>query len=163
LPYPTDFVQVREWLKEGKLKAGSVELYHGDTPNVVLKDGDLFVTACMANCGWGDPLEREYDLVEGDVRHGWLTLDVVKGVYGAITDGEGKVKAKESEELRQQMRDRRKERSVDAKDWWKEEREKVLTKQFSEDVYNMYADSSKYEKFRREFVGMWQLPEDYQL
>ncbi len=163
LPYPTDFVQVREWLKEGKLKAGSVELYHADTPNVVLKDGDLFVTAALANCGWGDPLEREYDLVQDDVRYGWLASDVVRGVYGVVTDKEGKVKAKESEELRQQMRNRRKERSVDAKDWWKEEREQVLNKGFSEDVYNMYADVLKYDKFRRQFMGMWQLPEDYRL
>jgi len=27
----------------------------------------------------------------------------------------------------------------------------------------MYADCLKYPKFRREFMGMWQLPEDYRL
>ena len=162
-PYPTDFVQVREWLKEGKLKAGRVELYPSDTPNVECKDGDLFITASHANCGWGDPLEREFNLVERDVYYGWLTPDVVRTIYGVVTDKQRKVKVKESEELRQQLRNRRKERSVDARDWWSKEREQVLRKEFSEDVYNMYADILNYEKFRRAFMGMWQLPEDYSL
>jgi len=61
------------------------------------------------------------------------------------------------------MRRRREERSVDAKEWWKQERKKVMNKQFSEDVYNMYADCLKYGKFRKEFMGMWQLPEGYKL
>jgi len=73
------------------------------------------------------------------------------------------VKVKESEKLRQQMRNRRKESSVDAQDWWRNEREEVLRKEFSEDVRNMYADCLKYEKFRRQFMGMWQLHEDYKL
>jgi hypothetical protein len=65
--------------------------------------------------------------------------------------------------LRQQMRKSRQERSVDVREWWKQERKKVMNKQFSEDVYNMYADCLKYGKFRREFMLMWQLPEDYRL
>jgi len=163
LPYPTDFVQVREWLKEGKLKAKRVEFYPSDTPNVECRDGDLFITAAHANSGWGDPLERELSLVERDVYYGWLTPDVVRSIYGAVTDEKGKIKLKETEELRQEMRNRRKERSVDARDWWRGEREQVLRKGFSEDVRNMYADILKYEKFRHQFMGMWQLPEDYQL
>ena len=162
-PYPTDFVQIREWLKEGKLKAGSVETFNSPTPNVPCKDGDLYATASAAMGGWGDVLEREYSLIENDVHYGWITPDVVRTVYGAVTDEKGKVKVAESNELRQQMRNRRKERSVDARDWWRKEREQVLRREFSEDVYNMYADCLKYEKFRREFMEMWQLPEDYQL
>jgi len=102
-------------------------------------------------------------MVENDVHYGWLTPDVVMGIYGAVTDEEGKVKVAESDGLRQQMRDRRKERSVDARDWWKKEREQVSRKEFSEDVYNMYADCLKYEKFRGDFTRMWQLSDDYQL
>ena len=161
--YPTDFVEIREWLKEGKLKAGSVEVYQGPSPNVECKDGDLFASASAARSAWGDPLEREFSLVENDVGYGWLTSEVVREVYGVVTDEEGKVKVKESEVLRQMMRERRKERSVDGRDWWRKEREQVLRKDFCEDVHNMYADILKYEKFRREFMGMWQLPEDYQL
>jgi len=162
-PYPRDFVEVREWIKEGKLKAGSVEVYNTATPNIPCKDGDIFASASTAMGGWGDPLERDLSLIENDIHYGWVTADVAKSIYGAVTDENGKVKAAETNELRRQMRHRRKERSVDAKDWWKKEREQVLKKEFSEDVYNMYADCLKYQKFRREFMGMWQLPQDYQL
>jgi len=161
--YPKDFVEVREWLKEGKMKAGSVEIYTRSTPNVQCKDGDIYSTACGGQGGWGDPLERFFSLVERDVHYGWITPDVAETVYGAVTDEEGKVKVKESEELRRKMRLKRKERSVDAGEWWRRERQRVMNKEFSEDVYNMYADILKYEKFRHQFMGMWQLSEGYQL
>jgi len=162
-PYPTDFTEIRQWLKEGKLKAGSVEVYQGPTPNILCKDGDLFSSAGNANGAWGDPLERDLSRVENDVKYGWITPDVARTVYGVIVDGKGQVKVTESNELRQQMRQRRKESSVDAKEWWKKERGQVIRKEFQEDVYNMYADIVKYDKFGREFMGMWQLPEDYRL
>src|SRR4030042_3694959 len=58
-PYPRDFVEIRQWLKEGKLKAGSVEIYQSPTPNILCQDGDLFATATAAMGGWGDVLERD--------------------------------------------------------------------------------------------------------
>jgi len=162
-PYPTDFSEIREWLKEGKLKAGSVEVYQGSTANIQCKDGDLFASAAGCPGGWGDPLERQYSLIEDDVKHGWITADVTKTVYGAVTDEKGKVKVAESDKLRQQLRNRRREKSLDAKDWWRQERQTVLKKEWSEDVYSMFADCLKWEKFRHQFMGMWQLPQDYQL
>jgi acetone carboxylase alpha subunit len=162
-PYPTNFLEVKQWLKEGKLKAGKVELYRGETPNIECKDGDLLIASALTTAAWGDPLDRDLSLVERDVHYGWLTPDVVSKIYGAVTDEGGRVKAKDSEGLRRKLRLKRKERAVAAKEWWKKEREQVLKKDFSEDVYNMYADSLKYEKFHREFTGMWQLPEDYHL
>ena len=122
------------------MKAGSVEVYQGPTPNILCKDGDLFSSAGNANGAWGDPLERDFSRVENDVKYGWITPDVARGVYGVVVDGKGQVRVTESNELRQQMRQKRKERSVDAKEWWKKEREQVIRKEFQEDVRNMYAD-----------------------
>ena len=161
--YPRDFVEIGKWIKEGKLKAGSVDLFKGAAPNIPCKDGDLFSSATSAMGGWGDPLEREFALIEKDVHYGWITPDVAATVYGTITDDKDKVKVTESQELRKQIRNKRKERSADAKDWWKKEREQVLRKAFSEDVYNMYADCLKYSKFRSDFTAMWQVPADYKL
>jgi len=162
-PYPRDFVEVREWIKEGKLKAGSVEVFGSATPNTPCKDGDLFASAAGCMPGWGDVLERDLSLVEKDVHYGWITADVAKTIYGVATDEKGKVKAEETEDLRKKMRLRREERSVDAREWWKKAREKVLTRQIPGDVCNMYADCLTYGKFRNEFMGMWQLPADYGL
>jgi len=160
--YPTDFVEIREWIKSGRLKAGGVDVFQGTGPNIQCKDGDLFASASAAMGGWGDPLERDISRAENDVYYGWLTPDVVRAVYGVVTDEQGKVKTKESEDLRQQMRNRRREMSVDVREWWKQEREKVLEQDFSDDIFNMYADVVKYDKFRDEFMGMWQLPKEYE-
>ncbi|MFC2000609.1 hydantoinase B/oxoprolinase family protein [Chloroflexota bacterium] len=161
--YPKDFAQLSEWIRDGRLKAESVEVYQGPSPNVECRDGDLFACATNGQGGWGDPLERDISLVERDVRYGWITPDVAAGVYGVMIDGGGRAKATESNDLRQKMHNRRKLSSVDARDWWANEREQVLRKGFCEDVYNMYADCLNYEKFRREFVGMWLLPQDFSL
>ncbi len=161
--YPRDIVEIREWLKSGKLKADSVRVFDYSTPNIELKDGDMFAVASGAKGGWGDPLDRDLGRLENDVHHGWLTPDVAEGIYGAVTDNEGKVKATESAELRQQIRNKRKEESVPFKDWWSEERKKVLNKEFSEELRYMYADCSKYNKFGEQFKKMWQLPENYRL
>jgi len=61
------------------------------------------------------------------------------------------------------MRERRRQRAIDAKDWWKQERQVVLEKRWPEDLYNMFADNLKWKKSREGFFGMWQLPEDYTL
>ncbi len=162
-PYPRDFVEIQRWIKDGRLKAGSVDLFKGAAPNIPCKDGDLFASATSGMGGWGDPLERDFALIEKDVHYGWITPDVATSVYGAITDDKGKVKAAESQNLRKQMRDRRKERSVDAKEWWRGERDQVLKKEFTESVRDMYADCLRYPKFRRKFMEMWQLPKNYEL
>ncbi len=162
-PYPTDFVELQEWIKEGKLTAESVEIYNGSTPTIPMQDGDLYVTCAGSRGGWGDVLERRYDLIEEDLQYGWISPECAKTVYGAVTNGNGKIDTNASDALRDQMRNQRKERSVDAKEWWKQERQIVLDKSWHEDARNMFADASKYEKFRKQFHVMWQVPEDYTL
>ncbi|MFC2000355.1 hydantoinase B/oxoprolinase family protein [Chloroflexota bacterium] len=161
-PYPRDFTEVRKWLKEGRLKAESVEAFQGATPNIPCRDGDLFASASGCRGGWGDVLERDYGLIQNDVKYSWVTADTARVVYGAIVDEDGKVDVAKSDELRRQIRNVRKEKSLDARQWWKQEREKVLQQDLSDDVYNMYADVVQWDKFQTQFMGMWQLPEGYQ-
>lgn len=162
-PYPTDFREVQEWIAEGKLKAESVEVYNGSTPTIPMQDGDLYATAAGSRGGWGDVLERPYALVEEDLNYGWITASTARIVHGVVTNGDGKIDVGASDALRAEMRRKRQERSVDAADWWKQERQVVLERGWPEDVYNMFADACKYDKFRSQFYGMWQLPEDYAL
>jgi N-methylhydantoinase B/acetone carboxylase alpha subunit len=161
--YPRDLVEMMAMIKDGTLKASEVEIYTSSTPSVACKDGDLFASTSGSMCGWGDVLERRYDLIQEDVKYNWITPETARLVYGAVTDGDGQIDIKESDKLREEMRERRRQRSVDAKDWWKQERKAVMDKSWPEDVYNMFADSCKYGKFRNQFYGMWQLPEDYTL
>jgi len=159
--YPTDFTEIREWLKDGRLKAGSVEVYKSATPNIPCSDGDLYATASAAMGGWGDVLERDYGLIANDVRYERISRDTARMVYGVLVDEAGNVDVAASEDLRKQMRNTRKEKSIDASEWWQKERDRVVRQDFSNDVYNMYADIMKYDKFRREFTGVWQLPAEY--
>jgi len=162
-PYPTSFVEMREWLKEGRLKAGSVEVFQGATPNIPCEDGDLFASASGCRCGWGDVLEREYALIEDDVRFGRISRGTAETVYGAVVNGSGAVDTAASQDVRKRMRDTRREKSIEAREWWQQERQRVLEKGFTDDVYNMYADIMSYPKFGTQFLGMWQLPEHYRL
>jgi len=161
--YPRNLVEMMTWIREGKLKAGDIEVYTGSTPSIPCRDGDLF--ACSSGCrlGWGDVLERSYELVEHDLTNGWITRGCAETVYGVVSDETGKVNIPESDRLRQKMRDRRRERSVDARQWWEGERRIVLEKKWHEDVRDMFADLLKWEKSRRQIMGMWQLPADYKV
>jgi len=161
--YPRDFVEMMAMIKDGSLKVGSIEVFNGPTPSVPCKDGDLYASTSGSRGGWGDVLERPYELVEEDLKYGWITPDCARTVYGVVADKSGKVDTKESDALRKKMRERRKERSVDAKQWWKQERQTVLSKKWHEDVFAMFADNMKWAKFRKEFLGMWQLPEEYKV
>jgi len=161
--YPRDFVEMNQMIADGILKVGRVEVYKGSTPSIPVQDGDLYATSSGGRGGWGDVLERDYALLEEDLKYGWISPECAKTVYGTVANDDGTVNTAESDKLRQQIRDRRKERSIDAKDWWKQEREIVMSKQWDPDVYGMFADMLKWEKSRREFTDMWQLPEDYAL
>lgn len=160
-PLPRHFLEIQEYIRDGRLKAKSVEIFRGPSPNIPLKDGDLMACASGARIGWGDPLERRYSLVEKDVRYGWITPEAARSVYSVVTGDKGQVNAAESDALRAETRRVRREQSMDVKEWWKEEREKVLAKRFTEPTLIMYEDCLKWPKFRREFLGMWQLPDDY--
>ena len=160
-PYPIDFVEVIDWIADGKLKAGNVEIFNGSTPNISLKDGDIFAAASGAKGGWGDVLERPYHLIEEDLKLGWITPGCAATVYGAVSNENGTVDIEKSDQLRGQMRKRRVDRSCNAREWWKHEREKVLKKEWHEEVRSMYTDNLKYKKFRDEFMEMWQLAENY--
>ena len=161
--YPRDFVEMTQMIDDGTLSVGSMELFNSPTPSIPCGDGDLFASTSGSMGGWGDALERKYDLVEEDVKYGWISPECAKTVYGVITDDNGKVNVEESDLLRKLLRNRRKERSVDAKEWWKLERQVVVDKKWHEDINNMFADSCKYDKFRNQFYGMWQLSEGYTL
>lgn len=111
-------------------------------------------------------MDRDLGLVEKDLNQGWVSAEANRAVYGAIAKRVGrewKVDCEATAKAQQKMRRRRKEKAVSAKEWWAEQRQRVLNKDFSQPVYNLYSDVLKYEKFRRQFVGTWQLPEDYAL
>jgi hypothetical protein len=164
--YPGSLPEIYRWIEEGKLKVGNIETWGGPTPPMNLKDGDLWVYIQPSNGGWGDPLERDMSLVEKDLNEGWMSPEANRLVYGAVAqrvDGRWKVDREATAKAQQEMRRGRKERAVSGKEWWAQQRQRVMNKEFSKPVYNLYSDVLKYEKFRSKFMSTWQLPEDYKL
>jgi N-methylhydantoinase B/oxoprolinase/acetone carboxylase alpha subunit len=164
--YPTTFQEIMQWIREGKLKVDRIIYTPGEVPPIELQDGDIYVLGTHGDAGWGDPIERSPSLIERDLNEGWVTPGVAKGVYGAIaqaTKGKWKVDEEGTLKERQQMRERRREKAKPFREWWRQERERVLNKEFREEVCYIYQDILQNEKSGPQFRGFWQVGEDYQL
>ena len=164
--YPGSSREIFEWIREEKLQVGKTEFYAWQTPNLEMKDGDIYVHATHGNAGFGDPLEREIALVEQDLDEGLITADCAEGVYGAVgacLNGSWAVDPGATDRTRDSMRVQRREKAVPAREWWHMERQRILDKEFTADpdLKAMYRDSLNNEKFHARFMGFWQLPEDY--
>lgn len=166
--YPGSSREIMQWIEEGKLKVGKTEYYGWQSPNIEMKDGDIYAHGSHGNPGFGDCIERDPALVEKDINEGFITPDCAETLYGAVAgsdNGHWKVDVAATEEAREQIRAKRREKAVPAREWWQKEREKVLNTEFTEnqDLLNMWRDSLQNEKFRARFFGFWQLPEDFTL
>jgi len=164
--YPSTLAEIQSWIRSGKLKVGKIEVWGGDVAPTYYKDGDLHVFIANTNGGWGDPLDRDLNLVEKDLNQGWVTPEANRKVYGAVAErvgGQWKVNREATAKVQQEMRQKRKKRAVSFKEWWAQQRQQAMNIDFSEPVRSLYSDILKYEKFRHQFTSTWQLPEDYSL
>ena len=74
-----------------------------------LKPGDVVTMDAAGGGGYGDPLEREVDRVEEDVRDGYVSVDAAVNSYSVIIDPEtGLADRKATEKKRAAMRGARK-------------------------------------------------------
>ena len=70
-----------------------------------LKPGDMVIMDAAGGGGYGAPLEREIDLVESDVREGYVSIESAREDYGVVIDPEtGKVDLKASQKLRKALK-----------------------------------------------------------
>jgi N-methylhydantoinase B len=59
--------------------------------NVRLNRGDAYMMQSGGGGGFGDPMERDPELVAGDVREGYVSADVAHNVYGVVLTAAGDV------------------------------------------------------------------------
>jgi 5-oxoprolinase (ATP-hydrolysing)/N-methylhydantoinase B len=68
----------------------SVELYGTASPgkfsNLVLHEGDEVMVALPGGGGYGQPRERDPDLVADDVRNGFYTVEEATRIFGVVVD-----------------------------------------------------------------------------
>jgi N-methylhydantoinase B/acetone carboxylase alpha subunit len=166
---PSDHVEAKEMIAEGRLEVGSISDFGGhETPPVLVKHGDLICHAHHAGSAWGDPIERRSELVAHDVQKGWISDEVARDIYGVVLmrDADGHVRADDAgtTAAREAIRQQRKERARPAREVYEEERNRVLTRDYPlAALHEMYRDAAAYDGWHQRFYSFWQLPDDFEL
>lgn len=141
--YPTDATECLQYVRDGKLRAETVEVFKANPPTVPLEDGDIWIKVMGAGGGFGDPLERDVKLVVEDVGRGWITPDVAESVYGAVIRGEGEhvaLDAAATEERRAAIREERRAKSVPVSEWWSQARDSVARLDYCDELATFYRE-----------------------
>lgn len=129
------------------------------------REGDLFTAMTGDGGGFGDPIERDPNLVRRDLENGVTTAWTARHVYGVAIDADTlEVDEEETERLRRGRREERKRLGTPAKEYKSRERERVLRRDFPLPTARMYHEAlGASEVFRREFLGFWELPETWEI
>ncbi|MEO0417691.1 MAG: hydantoinase B/oxoprolinase family protein [Pseudomonadota bacterium] len=82
---------------------GSTTVVGNKIEDVEVKEGDLLHFITWGGGGWGDPLERDPELVSLEIRQGLVTPGGARD-YGVVADEDGVIDAGETEALRADMK-----------------------------------------------------------
>ena len=133
-----------------------------------LQEYDLVIHPVSGAQALGDPIERDPELVKTDLDSGWTREWVASGVYGVVASYDKKAKewridSAATEGRRQEIRAARKKRGVPFREWWQQERPKVLAKEnMSQAVLDMWRTSMELSPdYGQEMRAFWQLPQDF--
>ncbi len=146
-------------LVEGDVKIGLDMAY----PMVGLKNYDIFMSRTNSGPGFGDPLDRDLSLVEKDLTNGFISLRAAEAIYGvkAFFDDaskEWRADVKATEELRSSIRQRRLQRGIPVKEWWRVQRQRVQAGELPEEIGRMYAEVRGLSpKWGEQFDRFWAL------
>jgi N-methylhydantoinase B len=66
---------------------GAVVMLPGKFDHYPIGPGDMFVMRTGGGGGWGDPAERDPELVRRDVERGLLTAGQARALYGVVVEG----------------------------------------------------------------------------
>jgi N-methylhydantoinase B/oxoprolinase/acetone carboxylase alpha subunit len=145
-------------------------------PNVVapfvtperLHEYDLVIHPISGAQAIGDPIERDPAMVESDLDSGWTRSWVAAGVYGVVARFDEKKSEWNIDEAatvrkREEIREQRKQRGVPFRQWWRQEREKILAKEnMASAVLHMWRTSMELSPdYGREIRAFWRLPDDF--
>jgi len=90
----------RKWLERAD---GTVEVLPSKCDRVQVQRGDLLHYVTWGGGGWGDPLQRDPELVALEVERGLVTRDGARR-YGVVLDEDGRVDQAATAALREQIR-----------------------------------------------------------
>jgi N-methylhydantoinase B/oxoprolinase/acetone carboxylase alpha subunit len=165
-PYP-----VREYDPDDSELSANVKGTHQMDKRTLIypyrfRQGDLYLSCMRGGGGLGDPIERDFRLVERDVNLGFLLPRYAERLYGVKLrkkkDGTFSVNKKGTEALRKDMRKRRAESSIPVSEYIKNERERILEGKFPPYIREMYNQAMSLSgPWAKRYRGFWDLPEDF--
>jgi N-methylhydantoinase B len=82
---------------------GSTTIVGNKQDDITVQEGDLLHFITWGGGGWGDPLERDPNLVALEIRQGLVTRDGAQS-YGVVIEDDGTVDRAETEALRTSLR-----------------------------------------------------------
>ncbi len=133
-----------------------------------LHEYDIVIHPISGAQALGDPIERDPELVREDLEKGWTRPWVAESVHGVVTThdektGEWTVDTAATEKKRREVREARKQRGVPFRDWWTQERARIVAKeQMASAVLEMWRTSTELSpEYGAEVRAFWQLPEDF--
>jgi len=85
---------------------GSEQWLPSKSEGIKVKKGDLLYFNTWGGGGWGDPYERDAELVRADVDRGLVTVDGARR-YGVVMTEDGSVNATATDDLRGRLREQR--------------------------------------------------------
>ena len=129
--------------------------------------GDVYLSVQRGGPGLGDPLARDPVRVAEDIAASRLSADRAETIYGVVaeeeTGGGWRVDAAATQAARQSIRDERGRRARPVREWYADERRRLMDGGLIEPVAEMYRSSLALSaRWGDEFKTFWDLPEDSQ-
>lgn len=149
-----------------RLAQGDVQIVRGGSSiTKPVKEYDLFSQTTGDAGGFGDPIERNPELVLKDYINGLTTLRTAEKVYCVVINSKtNSLDYEATKELRERRRKERKEMAIPAKEYIQKTREKIMAGELPKTSAKTLRDLNRISsKFRKEYYDFWSLPEDFEL
>lgn len=134
-----------------------------------LKDGDVWQFFYNTSGGYGDPIERDPDLVREDLDNEVQSLEMARAINKVVArlDDESDthvVDTEATQALRTAERDERMSRAVPVSEWIASQRTRIERQELAPLVLQMLRDSFQMsESWRKEYVEFWGLDPNFDL
>lgn len=133
-----------------------------------LHEWDVIVHPVSGSQALGDPIERDPESVRRELDDGWTRERIASDVHGVVAHFDEKAKrwvvdGASTAKKRDAIREKRKQRGIPFRDWWKQEREKILVRENMADaVLAMWRSSMALSPdYANELRAFWKLPDDF--
>jgi N-methylhydantoinase B/oxoprolinase/acetone carboxylase alpha subunit len=150
-----------------KLVKGRHETSEGPYITAPHKTGDIFTHAYNGGGGFGDVLERDPVKTASDVENGFLTPKAALDVFGIVltenaVSGDLEPDIDATQKRRAAMRKKRLRKAVPVSQWLKQERTRVMNRDFTPEVSKMYASAMRLSpRFAKSFRDFWSLKANF--